>query len=292
MLSSDLSHWEESEGLRQPVFVFDGSEPEQVSARIAPQLVGLGLLEAIPESAIADLADPEDVDGDGISGRMRLVTDPETGQPRVGRFGWKAEQPSVRAQVAAALNADMGVLTTVYPNHDLGTLQDAEDPVSEIELDETYLEDLTAYVSLLGVRAQRGLDDLQVIEGRTQFAQAKCIDCHTPTHVTSAFHPLAELRSQTIHPYTDLLLHDMGPGLADSLTRDGVAPSEWRTAPLWGIGLTSGVSGGEAYLHDGRARTLEEAILWHGGEAEASRQAYEALTEPEQAALIAFLKSL
>lgn len=287
-----FSHWEESDGLRKPVFFFEGIQPGHVSARIAPQLVGMGLLEAIPESVLSDLADPDDVDGDGISGRLRIVTDPETGQPRVGRFGWKAEQPSVRAQVAGALNSDMGVMTSVFPHPDSGSLQETADPVPGIELDETHLENLIAYVSLLGVRAQRGLDDPDVIEGRELFALAKCIECHTPTHVTSAFHPLAELRGQTIHPYTDLLLHDMGPGLADSLNLDGVANSEWRTAPLWGIGLTSGVSGGEAYLHDGRARTLEEAILWHGGEAEGSRQAYEALTEPEQAKLLSFLNSL
>jgi CxxC motif-containing protein (DUF1111 family) len=286
-----LSHWEETEGLRHPVFSFAGIEPEQVSARIAPQLVGMGLLEAIPETAIAALADPDDGNGDGISGRMHIVTDPETGEPRLGRFGWKAEQPSVRAQVASALNTDMGVMTSVYPQPDLGALQEEVEPTGP-ELSETHLEELTAYLSLLGVRAQRDLDDVEVIQGRALFAQSKCIDCHTPSFETTAFHPHAELRSQRIQPYTDLLLHDMGPGLADTLNRDGVANSEWRTAPLWGIGLTAGVSGGEAYLHDGRARTLEEAILWHGGEAEASREAFEALNEPEQAALIKFLKSL
>ncbi len=290
--SVSFSHWAESDGLRRPVFAFGDIQPEQFSARIAPQLVGMGLLEAIPESSIANLADPEDADGNGISGRMSIVADPETGEPRVGRFGWKAEQPSARAQVAAALNTDMGVMTSVHPSPDLGSLQVAADPDSEVELSEEHLKNLTTYLSLLGVRPQRDLDDPQVIEGRQMFAQARCIDCHTPTHETTAFHPLAELRSQTIHPYTDLLLHDMGPGLADSLNRAGVSSSEWRTPPLWGIGLTEGVSGGAAYLHDGRARTLEEAILWHDGEAGASREAYEALTQNQQAALIEFLKSL
>lgn len=287
-----FSHWEEKDGLRRPAFIFDGIKPEQFSARIAPQLVGMGLLEAIPEAPIAALADPDDADGDGISGRLRIVTDPETGEKRLGRFGWKADQPSVRAQVAGAFNTDMGVMTSVYPNPDAGAQQDSAKMDSKIELSEAHLKDLTAYVSLLGVRAQRGLRDPDVVRGRAVFGQARCTDCHTQTHVTSEFHPFAELRSQTIHPYTDLLLHDMGPGLADTLNRDGVANTEWRTPPLWGIGLTSGVSGGEAYLHDGRARTLKEAILWHGGEAEASRKAYESLKESDQAALIKFLKSL
>lgn len=287
-----FSHWEEADGLRRPAFIFDGIKPEQFSARIAPQLVGMGLLEAIPESSIAALADPDDTDGNGISGRMRIVMDPETGEKRMGRFGWKAEQPSVRAQVAGALNNDMGVMTSVFPKPDLGTQQSSSETDSKIELDDAHLENLTTYVSLLGVRAQRGLSDPEVLKGKAVFSQINCADCHTPNHVTSEFHPFAELRSQTIHPYTDLLLHDMGPGLADTLNRDGVANTEWRTPPLWGIGLTSGVSGGEAYLHDGRARTLEEAILWHGGEAEASRKAYQALPEADQTALIKFLKSL
>jgi len=286
-----LSEWIESAGLRTPVFTFEGVQPEGFSARIAPQLVGMGLLEAIPESILAAAADPDDMDGDGISGRLRIVTDPETGEKRVGRFGWKAGEFSVRSQVAAALNTDMGVMTSIYPNPDLGSSQVDPDS-SGPELSESHLTNLTTYLSLLGVRAQRSLDDPAVIQGRQHFTQSKCTDCHTPTFQTSAFHPHAELRSQTIHPYTDLLLHDMGPGLADTLNQEGVENSEWRTAPLWGIGLTAGVSGGEAYLHDGRARTLEEAILWHGGEATESRLAYQALTEEEKAAVIKFIKSL
>ncbi|WOO42964.1 di-heme oxidoredictase family protein [Rubellicoccus peritrichatus] len=289
--SAVIANWIEADGLRSPDYDFNGIEPPQFSARIAPQLVGMGLLEAIPESSLQALADPDDSNGDGISGRLSIVTDPETNEQRVGRFGWKAGQSSVRSQVAAALNTDMGVMTSVFPNPDLGSVQsDAGD--SDAELSEAHLKDLTTYISLLGVRAQRDLDDPDVIQGRTLFHSAKCTDCHTPSFTTSAYHPHAELRNQVIHPYTNLLLHDMGPGLADNLTEGSASGSEWRTPPLWGIGLTDGVSEGEAYLHDGRARNLTEAILWHGGEAEASKQAFEAMTQEEQDSVIEFLKSL
>ncbi len=153
-------------------------------------------------------------------------------------------------------------------------------------------EDNTRYPALLGVPSQRNYDKPEVIRGKELFSTASCAACHTPQHTTSAHYPMAELRNQTIRPYTDLLLHDMGPGLADNLGEDGAGGSEWRTPPLWGIGLTAGVSGGEAYLHDGRARTLEEAILWHGGEAEASKEAFRTMPAADRAALIEFLRSL
>lgn len=286
-----LEEWIESGSLRIPAYRFEGVEPVNFSARIAPQLVGMGLLEAVPEVALEELADPYDADGDGISGRIRRVVDPETGDVRVGRFGWKASQPTVRSQVASALNTDMGVMTSTFPEPDLGAGQTNPD-IPGVELSDSHLEDLTVYLSLLGVRPQRHLDDPEVIRGKEVFASIGCIDCHTPEFETTAFHPHAELRSQTIRPYTDLLLHDMGPGLADTLNEDGVLNSEWRTAPLWGIGRTGGVSGGEAYLHDGRARTIEEAILWHGGEAEASRQGYEGLSPEDKIAVIEFIRSL
>jgi CxxC motif-containing protein (DUF1111 family) len=151
---------------------------------------------------------------------------------------------------------------------------------------------MTRYVALLGIGARRDLSNPQAIRGAQVFASSQCVKCHTPDLTTGPHHPMAELRNQTIHPYTDMLLHDMGPGLADNMGEGGASGSEWRTPPLWGIGLTAGVSGGEAYLHDGRARTLEEAILWHGGEAEASKEAFRTLPSADRAALIKFLKSL
>ena len=251
----------------------------------------MGLLEAIMESDIEALADPDDADGDGISGRMRLVTDVETSELRVGRFGWKGSQPSVRLQVAAALNGDMGVMSSVMPDPDCGSAQ-SNCGNSGVEIADTELEQLDAYVSLLGVSARRGIADPVNLTGEALFDAVGCADCHVPTFQTSPYHPHAELRDQTIHPYTDLLLHDMGPGLASTLTEGNASPSEWRTPPLWSIGLTNGVTGGEAYLHDGRARSIEEAILWHGGEGDASRAAYESLSPADQNALVAFVKSL
>jgi CxxC motif-containing protein (DUF1111 family) len=249
------------------------------------------LLAAIPESAIEALADPDDQNADGVSGRLQRVVDPVSSQMRVGRFGWKAGQASVRDQVAAALNTDIGVMTSVFPAPDCGSSQ-SNCGAAAIELDSELLEQLTAYISLLGVRARRDLDDPLALQGETLFASIGCAACHTPSHETSAFHPHAELRAQTIHPYTDLLLHDMGDGLADSLGEGEASGAEWRTPPLWGIGLGAGVSEGAAYLHDGRARTLDEAIRWHGGEGATAQQAYLSLTTAQRSAILAFLNSL
>jgi CxxC motif-containing protein (DUF1111 family) len=272
--------------LRKPDYAFTGVAPSNFSARLAPQLVGLGLLEAVSESAILALADPDDANADGISGRIQTVLDPETGDLRLGRFTSKGGKARLSHQIAGALNTDMGVTTAVFP------LLDGETTGGAPELDIAELDEMTRYVSLLGVSARRDMTNAQALQGEQLFASAGCVKCHTPTLATSVFHPMAELRNQTIHPYTDLLLHDMGPGLADNMGELGATGSEWRTPPLWSIGLTAGVSGGEAYLHDGRARTLEEAILWHGGEGEQSKEAFRTMPASNRAALIKFLKSL
>lgn len=272
--------------LQKPNYSFAGTTPAFFSARIAPQLVGLGLLEAVSESTIAALADPEDANADGISGRMQIVTDPETGQQRLGRFTNKGSQARLSHQIAAALNSDMGVTTPVFPK------RDGETTNSPVELSAGDLDLMTRYVALLGIGARRDLTNAQALQGEQLFTTAQCVKCHTPTLTTSPYHPMTELRNQVIHPYTDLLLHDMGPGLADNMGEGNATGSEWRTPPLWNIGLTAGVSGGEAYLHDGRARSLEEAILWHGGEAEASKEAFRTMSAADRAALIKFLKSL
>jgi CxxC motif-containing protein (DUF1111 family) len=271
--------------LVKPLYQFDVA-PDFYSIRLTPHLVGLGLLEAIDEQALATLADPEDANQDGISGRMRLVRDPQTGQVRVGRFGYKASQPRLLHQIAGALNSDMGVLTSVFPQAD-GSRIDGETELSDADLDNLY-----RYIATLGVPARRDLEDETTIRGEALFNAAHCIKCHVPSMTTSPYHPLAELRRQKIQPYTDLLLHDMGPELADSLGEPGATGAEWRTPPLWGIGLTAGVSQGESYLHDGRARTLAEAILWHGGEGTAAHDAFVAMPADDRNALIRFLKSL
>lgn len=272
--------------LQKPNYVFQGTAPAFFSARIAPQLVGMGLLEAVSESSIQALADPSDTNADGISGRVQIVTDPETSQLRLGRFGYKGVKARVSHQVAGALNTDMGVATSIFPR------LDGETNASAVEISAADLDKMTRYVALLGVAARRDLTNAQALQGEQLFVSANCVKCHTPTLSTSAHHPMTELRNQTIHPYTDLLLHDLGAGLADNMGEANGTGSEWRTPPLWSIGLTAGVSGGEAYLHDGRARTLEEAILWHGGEAEASKEAFRTMSQTNRAAVIKFLKSL
>ena len=214
------------------------------------------------------------------------MADPETGQMRLGRFGYKAAQARVRHQIASALSSDMGVTTAIFNG------LDGESDSAEPEMAAEALGNLTRYISLLGVSARRDLDDAMAQRGEQLFVTAGCAGCHLPQLTTGPYHPLAELRNQQIRPYTDLLLHDMGPGLADNLGEHAASGSEWRTAPLWNIGLTAGVSGGEAYLHDGRARTLAEAILWHGGEGESARNAFRAMPAADRAALVRFLKSL
>ena len=272
--------------LQKPNYSFSGTTPAFFSARIAPQLVGLGLLEAVSETNIMALADPSEADSDGISGRIQTVIDPQTGQQRLGRLSGKAGKARLSHQIAAALNNDMGVTTAVFPN------LDGETTGGPPELSAADLDLMTRYVALLGVGARRDLTNAQALQGEQLFTSAQCVKCHTPTLTTSPYHPYTELRNQTIHPYTDLLLHDMGPGLADNMGEGNATGSEWRTPPLWNIGFTAGVSGGEAYLHDGRARSLEEAILWHGGEAEAAKEAFRTMSAADRAALIKFLKSL
>ncbi|STX28569.1 Predicted thiol oxidoreductase [Legionella beliardensis] len=287
-----IQSWTESGGLRKPNYQFSGFSPApaRFSARITPQLVGMGLLEAIPESAIVELANATNK-GNGVAGRINIVPDLETGVPRMGRFGWKAGKASVRQQIASALRNDMGVTTSLAPAPDCGAEQTNCGPAGAV-LSDQYLDQLTDYIVLLGVRAQRDSEKPVVKQGKELFKQIGCEACHVSTFTTSPYHPHAELRNQVIHPYTDLLIHDMGPDLADNYGDYKATGSEWRTAPLWNIGLTAGVSNGEAYLHDGRARTLHEAIMWHGGEGSASRTAYNNLTPELRNAVITFLKSL
>jgi CxxC motif-containing protein (DUF1111 family) len=278
--------------LRKPVFAFTGAVPSNFSVRNTPPLIGMGLLGSVTEASILAMADPNDLNGDGISGRVQKVRDPETNVLHVGRFGWKAGKATVLHQIASALQSDMGVTNSVFPNPDCGSAQTGC-AAAAVKIDRTDLDHWTRYISLLGVAARRNLDDVDVIRGEALFKSANCSACHMPTLTTGSETRFAELRSQTFHPYTDLLLHDMGKALAATL-REGVAlGNEWRTAPLWSIGLTAGAAGGaEAYLHDGRARTLAEAILWHGGEGFASKEYFRKLNAADRAALLKFLQSI
>jgi CxxC motif-containing protein (DUF1111 family) len=255
----------------------------QFSTRTAPPIIGLGLLEAIPVASLEAAADPDDRNHDGISGRVSFVADPTspTGVS-VGRFGWKASQPSVASQTTTALREDMGITATPGPG---GAA------VSPPEIDPDTLADLIFYNRTIAVPVGRSTTSPSATRGAELFEKIGCAACHTPTQ-HSGPDAVAGLANQTFHPYTDLLLHDMGPGLADGRPDGSASGSEWRTAPLWGLGRRVEVTGREAFLHDGRARTPTEAILWHGGEAAAARERFEHLSASDRAALAAFLNSL
>jgi len=275
--------------LRKPVLGFSGVVPQYYSMRLAQPLIGLGLLEAVDESTILSFEDPCDSDQDGVSGRVAVTTALGTGDTRIGRFNWKGIASSIGDQIAYALNRDMGVTTSRFP-----TLDGDAQP-SPVEVEDSELEQMIHYNGLLGVNARRSLHDADAIAGEALFLQHGCAACHVQELETGSNHPWAEVRNQTIRPFTDLLLHDMGSGLADNMAApgSGASASEWRTSPLWGIGLSAGVSDGqEGYLHDGRAGTLEEAILWHGGEGENAKQAFRTSSASDRAKLITFLRSL
>ncbi|MGH1342778.1 MAG: di-heme oxidoredictase family protein [Nannocystales bacterium] len=259
-----------------------------VSPRVSMQLVGMGLLEAVPEAALEAWADPDDADADGVTGRVSRIGGV------VGRFGWKASQPTVRAQVAAAFAGDLGITTELHPTENCPRSQSscASAPTGgSPELPAVRLDVTAAYVRLLGVPARRGGDREDVLRGKTVFHEVGCAQCHRPSFVTGpALEP--ELEGQTIWPYTDLLLHDLGPDLSQGGAEGDASPAEWRTAPLWSVGLLHTVHGGRRLLHDGRARSLAEAVVWHGGEAEASRAAYLLLPESARLDLHAFIDSL
>jgi CxxC motif-containing protein (DUF1111 family) len=286
--------------LLAPTYTFDdlaagALAPEvQVSPRIAPSVFGVGLLEAVPDREILANADPDDHDGDGISGRANSVWDVARQLMAVGRFGWKANVPTVEQQNAGAFAGDIGITNRLFPaqpctaiEQDCAAAPNGGDP----ELDDQKLDRVTFYTRTLAVPARRGVDRAEVREGERLFRDARCSSCHMPTLHTGAA-DVDVLADQTIHPFTDLLLHDMGPGLADGRPDGFATGREWRTAPLWGIGLQQTVSGHTRFLHDGRARDLTEAILWHGGEARAARQEFTHMSRAERTALLAYLQSL
>lgn len=263
-----------------------------ISPRLAPGVQGLGLLEAIAESDILALEDVSDIDGDGISGKANLVYNILKDDYTLGRFGWKAEQPTAGQQAAAAAHDDMGLTNFYFPEEGCDGQSNCEDGLQDnLDIDDQTVDLMAFYFQTVAVPARRNVDDTKVIKGETLFATLKCGSCHTPSFVTGN-HDIPELSNQQIYPYTDLLLHDMGEGLADHRPTFLANGNEWRTPPLWGIGLTQVVNSKATYLHDGRAKTIEEAILWHGGEAQNSRDEFMALDKDERESLIAFVNSI
>ena len=287
--------------LRAPVYEFSElshgplGDESLYSPRAAPAICGLGLLEAVDEATIRGLADPNDTNGDGISGKMNWVWNDVTKKKELGRFGWKANVGNLYHQVALAASGDMGITTSVLPADNCPPSQTACRTAingGNPELDNPSLEKLVLYVRSLAVPPRRNVENHTVQRGEKLFASAGCIDCHTPNLTTGAAAALSELADQPIHPYTDLLLHDMGEDLADMRPDFLASGREWRTPPLWGIGLVQRVNMHQFFLHDGRARGLMEAILWHGGEAAMARNAVLLMSEVDRDALLAFLRSL
>ena len=272
-----------------------------LSPRVAPQMIGLGLLEAVPAADILALADPEDANSDGISGRANVVWSAEFNQPMLGRFGLKAGHATVHEQSAAAFAGDIGISSPLFPAP-WGECTEAQaacramphgnGDVRVDEIDADGMDLVTFYSRNLAVPMRTDVEDPQVLRGKEMFHVTGCASCHQPAFVTHRLEDRPEQSFQLIWPYTDMLLHDMGPGLADNRPEARATGREWRTAPLWGIGRTEQVSGHSYFLHDGRARSLLEAILWHGGEAQAQRDAVVEMRPEDRAALIRFLESL
>ena len=291
--------------LRKPVLQFTqlGYGPmhpdTRFSARVAPPMIGLGLLEAIPEEAILANAAAQAKENNGINGRPNQVWDDAQQKTVMGRFGWKAGQPNLNQQNVHAFSGDMGLTTSLRPFDDCTDAQTAckqapngNGPDGEPEVSDNILRLVLFYTRNLAVPARRGVNDQQVLAGKNLFFQAGCQSCHTPKYTTAANAAEPELANQVIRPYSDLLLHDMGDGLADNRTEFQASGRDWRTPPLWGIGLTQAVSGHTQFLHDGRARNLLEAVLWHGGEAQQAQQQVLSFNAEQRAALLAFLNSL
>ena len=302
--------WEEVEGsygdgtsysLRKPTYELEElaygpvHSDVLISPRVAPTVIGMGLLEAISEEDILAAVDEDDTNNDGISGRVNRVWSVASGAKATGRFGWKAEQPTVREQVAAAFSGDVGITTSLFPERSCTQAQ-AEcleaNSGGEPELPDNILDRIEVYTQGLAVPIRRNWNADNVLRGKLIFSELGCDSCHTPKYVTGTQSPLPELREQTIWPYTDLLLHDMGEGLSDNRPVFDASGAEWRTPPLWGLGLIPSVNKHDNLLHDGRARGFAEAILWHGGEGEAAKEGFRLLEKEKREALVSFLESL
>ncbi len=287
--------------LRKPQYTFANlgwgplSAAFEYSPRIAAQVMGLGLLEAVPEETILAFVDEGDSNGDGISGKANRVWNYKTGRTELGRFGWKANQPTIGQQTTAAFSGDMSITSSLFPDENLTPAQFAQHGAlpngGKPEISDENLDRVIFYMKSLAVPARRQVGDADVLAGKALFRQLNCVGCHRPEMQTGNSE-IAALRNQKIRPYTDLLLHDMGEELADGRPDFLAGGAEWRTPPLWGLGLLPAVNGHSFLMHDGRARNFEEAILLHGGEGTKSRDAFKQLSKAEREKVVKFLKSL
>jgi len=285
--------------LRKPIVRIENAnfgtidETVMTSLRNTQAVFGMGFLEAVPEATLVRLA--EEQKKQGLNGRVNRVYDDTLKKTVVGRFGWKANQPSIRQQIAAAFLGDIGVNSSLYPDEncpEVQTICRAMPPGNQPELLDYNLDQMTFWHAALAPPPARNADVEEVILGERLFEQAKCSGCHRPELTTGDYPLLPLIANQTFRAYTDLLLHDMGEDLADGRPDFLAGPRDWRTPPLWGIGLSAQVNGSTNFLHDGRARNIQEAILWHGGEAKGSRDLFVEMSKGERDALIAFVNSL
>ncbi len=272
-----------------------------MSPRITPPMIGLGLLDAIPYQEVLKSADPDDQDGNGISGKANMVWSDLKQKIMLGRFGWKAGSPSVKEQSAGAFSGDIGLSTSIHksaagdctPNQAFCLkAPHGVDKRSGVEVTDEMLDLVTFYASNLAVPRRRDPQKVSVLKGKSLFRSIGCASCHRPKFITGPLPKNKHLSGQVIWPYTDMLLHNMGEGLADHRPEGKADGFEWRTPPLWGVGLTKTVNGHENLLHDGRARSVEEAILWHGGEGFSASDAYSKLSKIERQWLVEFVRSL
>lgn len=284
--------------LRKPIYSINNLNygnmlASLISPRVGQQIIGMGLLEAVSEQTITALADEADVNGDGISGKANYVWDAKNNTTALGRFGWKANQPSVFQQTCGALSGDLGITTNLFNSENCsgisncGSLANGGTP----EMPDDKLAPLVLYTTVLAVPARRNWKDQNVLAGKEVFTSIGCASCHSPKLQTGNSEFSAH-SNQTIRPYTDMLLHDMGNDLADGRPDFLANGNEWRTPPLWGIGLLQTVNGHTFLMHDGRAANIEEAILWHGGEAEKAKNAFKNLNKTDRDKLIKFLNTL
>ncbi len=270
------------------------------SIRVAPAIHGMGLLELIAEQDLQTISDENDVNNDGISGRLNQVWDVEKQATVAGRFGLKANKPTLKMIVAGAFKNDLGISNPLFPDQPCTTNQPSclavrngnTERHGNVELSESLLTLTSNFNRDLAPVIRRNIQDENVMQGRTLFYQVGCNQCHTPRFITQKSDSAPHLSEQIIWPYSDLLLHDMGSELADGRPDFLATGNEWRTPPLWGVGLLQQVNGSNTLLHDGRARTIEEAVLWHGGEASKVKARFIQLEKSEREALIKFVNSL
>ncbi|MDO6803137.1 di-heme oxidoredictase family protein [Wenyingzhuangia sp. 1_MG-2023] len=289
--------------LRKPTYTLvDGNygslSGAKQSPRVGPQVIGLGFIDALTEESILKYQDIDDADGDGISGKANYVWNEKMEKNTIGKFGWKANQPTLEQQVAGAMSGDMGLTTTIFPDEncphgiDCSQLYNGNNEGDLVEVPDTQFSRIMTYQAAISVPIRRDYKDINVLKGKKLFNDLACVKCHVDHYTTGEYSFLPQIENITIRPYSDFLLHDMGDDLADNSGDYLANGNEWRTQPLWGLGLIEMVNDHTYLLHDGRARNIEEAILWHGGEAEVSKNNYMDLTVEQRNQLIQFLNSL